>query len=74
MDQTLQIRSRGTSTLPADLREKYNIKSEDSFRLVDLDGVLITFNLYHYNPGHPDVTVLRPGAFTLQVKDLLTRL
>ena len=35
---------------------------------------LVTFNTRHYQPGHDSVTVLRPGEFVLQVRDLLTRL
>jgi hypothetical protein len=35
---------------------------------------LLTFNLRHYQPGHPDVTVTRPGDFVLRVRELLTRL
>ena len=35
---------------------------------------LVTFNLRHFQPGHPDVTVLRPGEFVLRVRDLLTHL
>jgi len=35
---------------------------------------LVTFNVRHFQPGHPDVTVLRPGDFVLRVRDLLTRL
>jgi predicted nucleic acid-binding protein len=35
---------------------------------------LVTFNVRHFQPGHPEVTVLRPGEFVLQVRDLLTRL
>ena len=35
---------------------------------------LLTFNTRHYQPGHPDVTVLRPGEFILRVRDLLARL
>jgi len=30
---------------------------------------LVTFNLRHFQPGHPDVTVLRPGDFVLCVRD-----
>ena len=41
MDKTIQVRQRGTLTLPADLREKYGIRSGDTFRLVDLDGVFV---------------------------------
>jgi len=41
MDTTVQVRQRGTLTLPAELRQKYGIESGDVFRLVDLDGVLV---------------------------------
>lgn len=41
MTTTLQIRQRGTLTLPSTVRERYNIQTGDSFRLVDLDGVLV---------------------------------
>ncbi len=35
---------------------------------------LATFNIRHFQPGHPDVTILRPGEFLLRVRDLLTYL
>jgi hypothetical protein len=35
---------------------------------------LVTFNGHHFQPGHPDVSVLRPGEFVLRVRDLLARL
>jgi hypothetical protein len=35
---------------------------------------LVTFNVRHFQPGLADITVLRPGEFVLQVRDLLTRL
>ena len=41
MEATIQVRQRGTLTLPAELREKYGIQAGDSFRLVDLDGVFV---------------------------------
>jgi AbrB family looped-hinge helix DNA binding protein len=41
MDTTVQVRSRGTITIPADLREKYGIGDGSIFRLVDLDGILV---------------------------------
>ena len=41
MDSTVQVRDRGVLTLPADLREKYGIRSGDTFRLVDLDGIFV---------------------------------
>jgi AbrB family looped-hinge helix DNA binding protein len=41
MESTVQVRQRGTLTLPAELREKYGIKPGDTFRLVDLDGIFV---------------------------------
>jgi AbrB family looped-hinge helix DNA binding protein len=41
MDSTVQVRDRGVLTLPAELREKYGIRSGDTFRLVDLDGIFV---------------------------------
>ncbi len=41
MDKTIQVRQRGAVTLPSDLREKYGIRTGDTFRLVDLDGLFV---------------------------------
>ena len=41
MSQIVQIRRRGTLTLPIYLRRKYNIENGNTFRLVDLDGVIV---------------------------------
>lgn len=41
MDATIQVRQRGSLTLPAELRQKYGIEAGDTFRLVDLDGIFI---------------------------------
>ena len=41
MEATLQVRQRGTLTLPSELREKYGIEPGDTFRLVDLDGIFV---------------------------------
>lgn len=41
MEISVQVRQRGTLTLPADLREKYGIKPGDTFRLVDLEGIFV---------------------------------
>ncbi|MCK4451379.1 MAG: AbrB/MazE/SpoVT family DNA-binding domain-containing protein [Anaerolineae bacterium] len=41
MEATVQVRQRGTLTLPAELREKYDIQPGDTFRLVDLDGIFV---------------------------------
>jgi bifunctional DNA-binding transcriptional regulator/antitoxin component of YhaV-PrlF toxin-antitoxin module len=41
MELTIQVRERGVITLPAELREKYNIENGRIFRLVDLDGIFV---------------------------------
>jgi AbrB family looped-hinge helix DNA binding protein len=41
MATTVQVRQRGSLTLPASLRQRYNIKPGDTLSLVDLDGILI---------------------------------
>lgn len=41
MDQTIQVRQRGTVTLPVELREKYGIREGDTFRVLDLDGIFV---------------------------------
>ncbi len=38
---SVQVRQRGTLTLPIDVRERYNIQAGDTYRMLDLDGVLI---------------------------------
>jgi predicted nucleic acid-binding protein len=35
---------------------------------------LVTFNLRHFQPGHPQVTVLRPGDLVLRVREMLAYL
>jgi hypothetical protein len=35
---------------------------------------LVTFNVRHFQPGHPNIKVLRPGEFLLHVRDLLAHL
>ncbi|HAZ31381.1 MAG TPA: hypothetical protein DCY61_01565 [Dehalococcoidia bacterium] len=37
----LQLRQRGTFTIPAKLREKYHLSDGDTISLLDLDGVLV---------------------------------
>ncbi len=41
METTVQVRQRGTLTLPAELRQKYGIEAGDTFRLIDLDGLFV---------------------------------
>ncbi len=35
---------------------------------------LVSYNVRYFQPGHPDVVVLQPGAFIQRVRHLLTRL
>jgi hypothetical protein len=35
---------------------------------------LVTFNVRHFQPGHPAITVIRPGEFVLRVRELLAHL
>lgn len=35
---------------------------------------LVTFNIRDYQPGHPDVNVLRPGEFISRIREQLTNL
>lgn len=32
---------------------------------------LVTFNIRHFQPGHPSVKVLRPGDFVVRVREML---
>lgn len=41
MNETIQIRDRGVLTLPASVRDRHGIQAGDSYRLIDLDGVLV---------------------------------
>jgi len=50
MDEIIQVHSRGVITLPANIREKYGIKTGDAFRLVDLDGVFVLSSMVSIVP------------------------
>jgi AbrB family looped-hinge helix DNA binding protein len=41
MDATVQVRQSGSLTLPASIRERYKIKPGDTFKIMDLDGILV---------------------------------
>jgi bifunctional DNA-binding transcriptional regulator/antitoxin component of YhaV-PrlF toxin-antitoxin module len=41
MDETVTVRERGVLTLPASVRERHGIAAGDSYRLLDLGGVLV---------------------------------
>jgi AbrB family looped-hinge helix DNA binding protein len=39
--KTIQVRGRGTVTLPARIRERYDLSDGDPLTLVDLDGAIL---------------------------------
>ena len=41
MGTAIHVRQRGTLTLPLELRQKYDIKSGDTFQLIDVDGIFV---------------------------------
>ncbi|HSH01015.1 MAG TPA: AbrB/MazE/SpoVT family DNA-binding domain-containing protein [Anaerolineae bacterium] len=41
MTTTIQVRQRGTITIPNELRQKYGIEAGDTLHLVDIDGVFV---------------------------------
>lgn len=41
MSEQIQVRQRGTLTIPVNLREKYGIQAGDTLNMVDLDGVFV---------------------------------
>lgn len=38
---TIQVRQRGTVTLPAKLRVKYRLEEGDALTVIDMDGVML---------------------------------
>jgi len=41
MNATIQVRQRGTLTLPAELCDRYNIGPGDTYQVLDLDGIFV---------------------------------
>ena len=74
MDSTVQVRQRGTFTLPADLREKYGIRPGDTYRVVDLDGIFVRTPLVPRGPELArEIEKIRMEA-GLSIDDLLVGL
>lgn len=74
MDISIQVRQRGTLTLPTPLRRKYNIEPGDTFRLLDLDGIFVLTPMV---PMVPELAREIERAMTeagLTVEELLTGL
>lgn len=74
MDATIQVRQRGTLTLPADLREKYRIRVGDTVRVIDLDGVIVLTPMVPMVPELAREIERARLAAGLSVEELLTAL
>lgn len=69
---TVQIRQRGTLTLPAKLRAKYRLDEGDSLAVLDLDGsILLSPKLPVVPKLAAEIERLREAA-GLELKDLCT--
>ena len=69
---TVQIRQRGTLTLPAKLRAKYRLDEGDSLTVLDLDGsILLSPKILVVPKLAAEIERLRKAA-GLEVEDLLT--
>ena len=74
MGMTIQVRRRGVMTLPVELRKKYNIQTEDAFRVVDLEGIFVLTPLVPLVPElSREIEKIRLEA-GLSVAELLTGL
>ena len=68
---TIQIRQRGTLTLPAKLRAKYRLDEGDSLTILDLDGSILLSPKVPVVPKlAAEIERLRKAA-GLEVEDLL---
>jgi AbrB family looped-hinge helix DNA binding protein len=69
--KTVQIRARGTVTLPARIRERYDLNEGDPLTLVDLDGaILLTPRLSVIDKLTAEIEYLRTEA-GLSLEELL---
>jgi predicted nucleic acid-binding protein len=64
---------------PAELIEYVGSASQEDLSILaaavrEECSILTTFNVRHYQPGHPSVVVLKPGDLILRVRYLLARL
>lgn len=69
---TVQIRQRGTVTLPAKLRAKYHLDDGDSLTVLDLDGTILLSPKIPIVPKLAAEIVRLRRAAGLGVEDLLT--
>jgi bifunctional DNA-binding transcriptional regulator/antitoxin component of YhaV-PrlF toxin-antitoxin module len=74
MDTTIQVRQRGTLTLPAELRDRYNIEPGDTYRVLDLDGIFVLTPMVPMIPELARQIEATRRAAGLSIEDLLTAL
>ena len=74
METTIQVRQRGTVTLPADIRQKYGIREGDSFRIIDLDGILVLTPMIPMVPELAREIELARLEAGVSIEELLTKL
>src|SRR5262249_36746037 len=67
---TIQVRGRGTLTLPASLREKYRLGEGDLLKVVDLDGAVLLSPRVLVVPRLAAGMELLTGRGKLLLKDL----
>ena len=68
-----------TDTAAADLESCHGLADPKDLPLLAVAlrercAYLVTFNVRHYQPGHPEIVVLRPGDFIWRVRDRLASL
>jgi len=69
--RTVQVRGRGTVTLPARIRERYDLADGDPLTLIDLDGaILLSPRLSVADKLSAEIEYLRTSA-GLSLDDLL---
>ena len=68
--KTIQIRQRGTLTIPRELREKYGLAEGDPLTVVDLDGAILLTPKVLLIPRLADEMTRLRRARKLSLKDL----
>ena len=64
---------------PAELAEYVGLANPEDLPILvtavrEESSLLASFNVRHYQPGHPSVAVLKPGDLVLRIRYLLARL
>ena len=73
-DTTVQMRQRGSLTVPACLRERYKIKPGDTFKFMDLDGIFVLIPMTPMVPELAREIERARVEADLSIKEMLTSL